>query len=331
MGVNTRTVRIVIVATATLITAACVAISGIIGWVGLVIPHFARMLVGYDYRTMRRAVFPLSHSGQGEPYMMLEVDGLHYAYRKTYKKHDVLRGVNFSADIGQCICVVGKNGAGKTTLFRCLLGLMNDYQGNIFVDGLNGKHLSVQETAKKIAYIPQAHAPAFNYSVFETVLMGTNALMGKFRTPGRAERETAEQMLEQMNIEHLAERGYAELSGGERQLVLIARALAQKSRMLIMDEPTANLDYGNQFRVMRQVRQLTKRGYLVVLSTHNPEHALLYADKVLVLKEGRTAMYGEPKSVLNPGMIESIYGVSVDLQTIHAPWGSVPVFVPCFE
>jgi len=259
--------------------------------------------------------------------MMLEASGLEY----SYKKNKVLKGVNFSGAGGECICVLGENGAGKTTLFRCLLGLLDDYRGNIFVDGVNGKHLSTRETAKKIAYIPQAHAPVFNYSVFETILMGTNALMGKFGTPGRAERETTRQMLELMNIEHLVERGYAELSGGERQLVLIARALAQKSRILIMDEPTANLDYGNQFRVMRQVRQLTKKGYLVVLSTHNPEHALFYADKVLVLKEGRTAMYGNPESVLNPVMIESIYGVSVDLQTIRAPWGSVPVFVPCFE
>ena len=258
---------------------------------------------------------------------MLEVKGLEYAY----KKNKILKGVNFSGGIGECICVLGENGAGKTTLFRCLLGLLNGYQGNIFVDGVNGRRLSARETAKKIAYIPQAHAPAFNYSVFETILMGTNALMGKFGTPGRAERETAWQMLKCMNIEHLVDRGCAELSGGERQLVLIARALAQKSRILIMDEPTANLDYGNQFRVMRQVRQLAKNGYLVVLSTHNPEHALFYADKVLVLKEGRTAMYGDPKSVLTPAMIENIYGVSVDLQTMRAPWGSVPVFVPCFE
>jgi iron complex transport system ATP-binding protein len=167
--------------------------------------------------------------------------------------------------------------------------------------------------------------------MFETVLMGTNTHIESFRTPGTNEREVAAEMMELLNIGHLAERGYAEVSGGERQLGLIARALAQKSRILIMDEPTANLDYGNQFRVMRHVKQLAKKGYLVILSTHNPEHALLYADKVLVLKEGRTAMYGTPESVLSPAVIKGIYGVPVELQTMRASWGNVPVFVPCFE
>jgi len=257
----------------------------------------------------------------------LEVKNLQFAY----KKNNVLKGVDFIADAGQCICILGENGAGKTTLFRCLLGLLDGYQGSIHIDGADGGSLSTRELARKIAYIPQAHTPLFNYTVFETVLMGTNVLTTGVRTPGRIERETAAQMLERLNISRLAERGFAELSGGERQLVLIARALAQKSRILVMDEPTANLDYGNQFRVMHQVKQLAKSGYLVLLSTHNPEHALLYADKALVLKDGKALMYGEPESVLNPKMIKDIYGVSVELQKMQAQWGSVPVFVPNFE
>ena len=257
--------------------------------------------------------------------MTLEVKNLQYAYRKN----EVLKGVDFFANTGECVCVLGENGAGKTTLFRCLLGHLGRYKGEIIVDGLNSKHLSIQETAEKIAYIPQAHAPTFNYSVFDIVLMGTSVLVDSFRTPGQAQREIVKQTLKRLNIEHLAERGYAELSGGERQLVLVARALAQKSKILIMDEPTANLDYGNQFRVMRQVKRLAQNGYIVVLSTHNPEHALQYADKVLVLKDGKVAIYGKPAEVLNPEMIEDIYGVSVDMQTMHAAWGSIPVFVPC--
>lgn len=259
--------------------------------------------------------------------MMLEVQGLNF----SYKGHEVLKGLDFSADAGECICLLGENGAGKTTLFRCLLGFLRGYHGEILIDGIDSRQLSIQETAKKIAYIPQAHEPAFNYSVFETVLMGTNTQVGKLRAPGARERENAAEMMELLNISHLAERGYAELSGGERQLALIARALAQKSRILVMDEPTANLDYGNQFRVMRQVSRLAKKGYLVVLSTHNPEHALLYADKVLVLKDGQCTICGTPKSALTPAVIECIYGVSVELQTMQASWGSVPVFVPRFE
>lgn len=259
--------------------------------------------------------------------MKLAVSDLRFAYKKTL----VLKGVDFSADSGQCICLLGENGAGKTTLFKCVLGLLSGYQGQILIDGMNGKRLTTRDFAEKIAYIPQAHTPPFNYTVFETVLMGTNVLTKGFRTPGREEREIVEEALRLLGISHLAERGCAEISGGERQLALIARALAQKSRILVMDEPTANLDYGNQIRVMRQVKELAQRDYLVVLSTHNPEHALLYADKVLVLKDGKALMYGTPEKVLTPEMIECVYGVSVDSQKVHTKWGDISVFVPRFE
>ena len=255
---------------------------------------------------------------------MLEVNDLHFAY----KNNPVLKGVDFSAGTGQCICVLGENGAGKTTLFRCLLGLLDGYKGDIRIDGVDSKKFSAREMAGKIAYIPQAHTPVFNYTVFETVLMGTNVLTGRFSAPGRNEREITEQMLKLMNISHLSERGFAELSGGERQLALIARALVQRSRILVMDEPTANLDYGNQFHVMHQVRQLAASGYLVLLSTHNPEHALLFANNVLVLKDGQAMMYGTPEDVLNPVTIEKIYSVSVELHKVCAQWGDVSVFIP---
>ena len=256
--------------------------------------------------------------------MRLDVKDLEYAY----KNNPVLKGVDFSAHAGQCICVLGENGAGKTTLFRCLLGFLADYSGDITVDGVNGRRMSARDIAKKIAYIPQAHAPSFNYSVFETVLMGTNILIGRFRTPGPKEREAVFEMLDNMHISHLAHRGFAELSGGERQLTLIARALAQKSHILIMDEPTANLDYGNQYRVMRRIKQLAGSGYLVILSTHNPEHALLYADMVLVLKGGKALMFGSPEDVMSPETIEQIYGVSVGLENVQTSRGDVPVFIP---
>ena len=259
--------------------------------------------------------------------MTLEVKNLQFAYKST----PILKGVDFTAATGQCVCVLGENGAGKTTLFRCLLGLLSGYQGNVYVDGVDCRNLSTRELAKKIAYIPQAHTPVFNYTVFETVLMGTTVLTKGFRTPGQEEREVASKMLELLHISHLAERGFAELSGGEQQLTLIARALAQRSRVLIMDEPTANLDYGNQFRVMSQVKELAKSGYLVLMSTHNPEHALLYADIVLVMKDGKTMRYGKPETILNPTLIDDIYRVLVDLQKMHAPWGDVPVFVPYLE
>ncbi len=259
--------------------------------------------------------------------MTLDVKDLSF----SFKSHNILKDVNFSADTGECVCLLGENGAGKTTLFRCILGLLRGYIGDIMVDGISCKHQSIKEMARKISYIPQAHSPTFNFTVFQTALMGTNALMDRFNTPGEKEKQIVYEKLELLGISHLAERGYAELSGGERQLVLIARALVQNSKILIMDEPTANLDYGNQFRIMQQVKKLAKQGYLILLSTHNPEHALLFADKVLILKNSNIMLYGTPKETLSPKTIESIYGVNVELQTLHTNKGNVPVFVPCFD
>lgn len=259
--------------------------------------------------------------------MILEVNNLRF----SYPNQEVLTGVSFNAAAGECLCLLGENGAGKTTLFRCLLGLLNGYTGEILIDGVSSKKLSIRETAKTIAYIPQAHAPAFNYSVFDTVLMGTNPHIESYRTPSIDEQEVTQNALKLLKIDHLSERGYAQISGGERQLVLIARAIAQQTRVLVMDEPTAHLDYGNQIRVMRQVRQLAQQGYLIVLSTHNPEHALLYADNVLVLKQGKVLTHGPPASALTPEVIQRIYGVSVELITLQSSIGSVPALCPCPE
>jgi len=254
----------------------------------------------------------------------LDVANLSYAYHG----HAVLAGVDFSADGGQCVCVLGENGAGKTTLFRCLLRLLGDYRGDVLLDGADSRQFSARQLARKISYVPQAYVPTFDYSVFDTVLMGTSVVANGFRTPGRGQNRLAGEMLELLGISALADRGFAELSGGERQLVLVARALAQQSPVIVMDEPTANLDYGNQFRVMAQVKRLAGQGYLVVMSTHNPELALLYADEVVVLRDGKADLCGEPGTVLTPDAIEAIYGVGAELHDVSTSWGHVPVLVP---
>jgi iron complex transport system ATP-binding protein len=256
--------------------------------------------------------------------MILEVKDLHF----SYQREEVLKGVSFSAALGDFICLLGENGAGKTTLFRCMLGLLKGYRGEIHIMGEPLKSFSVRELARRIAYIPQAHSPAFNYTVLQTVLMGTNARMNRFKTPGKQETKLANETLQQLGISHLRERGYAEISGGERQLVLIARALAQQSKVLIMDEPTANLDYGNQVRVMQQIRALAADGYLILLSTHNPEHALLYSHKVLVLRNGKTDLFGPTKEILKETVITEIYNIPVEVHEIMTGAGILPVCIP---
>ncbi|MDR2477281.1 MAG: ABC transporter ATP-binding protein, partial [Treponema sp.] len=256
--------------------------------------------------------------------MGLEISGLEFAY----KKEMVLRGVSFSADYGELVCLLGGNGAGKTTLFRNILGFLRAYRGTIYIDGEDSKTLSPRSLAQKIAYIPQSHAQTFNYSVLLTVMMGLNPAINSIRGPLPSQEALARQALVTLGIERLADRGFAEISGGERQLTLIARALVQNSRLLVMDEPTANLDYGNQIRVMKKIQEIAKSGYLVIESTHNPEHAFFFADRVIVLKDGRVYADGKPSEALDAACLETIYHIPVEVPALNLPDRTVRVCVP---
>lgn len=236
---------------------------------------------------------------------MLEVEHLCF----SYGKREVLRGVDLRTEPGELVFVLGANGAGKTTLFRCILGLLPGYQGHIRVDGCDVSSLAPRALAKKIAYIPQTSHMIFPYTALELVLMGTNHRLGLFSAPGRRERAIAMEALEELGIADYAHRSFAELSGGEQQLVLAARALAQQARLLLMDEPTSALDFGNQVRVLERVSALTLRGYTVLLSCHNPQHAMLYAQRVVALHDGRVAADGPPDQALDETLMRKLYGV----------------------
>ena len=241
--------------------------------------------------------------------MKLSVERLSFSYGGG---RTVLDDVSFRAEEGQLLSVLGPNGVGKSTLFRCMLGLLSGYTGAIRLDGADTRPMPARQIAHRVDYIPQMHYPAFNYSVFDMVLMGTTHTMGAFGTPGEKQRRAAEAAIERMGISHLAGRSYLRLSGGEQQMVLIARALAQQSPVLMMDEPTASLDYGNQHRVLSCVRALAHRdGYTVILSTHNPQHALTYADAILALHGGRVLTHGAPGVVLTAPALKTLYGVDV--------------------
>lgn len=189
--------------------------------------------------------------------MTLTVSHLTFAYPKA---PPVLEDVSFTVPAGDFLSVLGANGAGKSTLFRCLLGGLEGYTGAISLDGRDVRTFSRRELAARIAYIPQIHRPTFGYSVLDTALMGLTRHLSPFQSPSKALEQQALTALEQLGVAHLAQRNFAALSGGEQQLVLIARALCQQSELLIMDEPTASLDYGNQLRVLEQVRFLSGAG-----------------------------------------------------------------------
>ena len=250
--------------------------------------------------------------------MTLTVKDLTYRYAKTAAP--VLQGISFTAESGDFLSVLGANGAGKSTLFRCLLGGIDGYSGSIELDGREVRSLSRRELAARIAYIPQIHRPTFGYSVLDTALMGLTREVSPFRSPSAEQEKRAMEALEQVGVAHLARRNFATLSGGEQQLVLIARALCQRSDVLLMDEPTSSLDYGNQLRVLQRVSELAGQGYTVILSTHDPQHALRFSRRVLALRDGRVAAFGDTREVLTETLLRRLYGVDAALlDTEHGP------------
>ncbi len=245
--------------------------------------------------------------------MSIEVRDLHFGYGSG----EVLRGVSFTAASGALTSVLGPNGVGKSTLFRCLLGLMKGYEGSITVDGADTRRLSARSLARRLAYIPQSHYPSFNYSVFNMVLMGATSQVSLLSSPGEKQRAAAMEALERVGVAHLRDKGYTNISGGERQLVLIARALVQDAKALVLDEPTANLDYGNQIRVMEQLRQLTDQGYTVLQSTHNPEQAFLFSHSVVAMQGGRVLAEGPPSRVVTEELMDALYGADIKVCSLY--------------
>ena len=241
--------------------------------------------------------------------MSVKVDNLSF----SYDKRRVLSDVSFELNEGEMLCLLGPNGVGKSTLFNCILGLLPPEKGEIRIHGEAITEIGAKELARRIAFVPQSHAPTFNYSVFDMVLMGTTSHVGGFSSPGAEHITLAENALERVGITHLRERGYMQISGGERQLTLIARALAQQASVIIMDEPTANLDYGNQLRVLMRIKELSREGITVIQSTHNPEHVFLFADRVIALIGGKVAADGAPSEAVSEELIEALYGVKVRL------------------
>ena len=241
----------------------------------------------------------------------------------SYDGHEVLREVSFSAREGDFLAVLGPNGVGKSTLFRCILGILKDYKGSIKIDGADIRSLSKREMARRIAYIPQIHRPTFGYTVLDTVLMGTARQVGAFSQPKKGQMDAAWDAMGQIGIEALAHRNFAHLSGGEQQLVLVARAIAQQADILVMDEPTSALDYGNQLRVLDKVKSLSGRGYTVLLSTHNPQHALTFAGGLLALEGGCVAAFGKPQDTLTPELMKKLY--KIDVGFVEADCGKVIV------
>ncbi len=245
--------------------------------------------------------------------MILQVSSLGLFFGEK----EIFSDVSFSVSEGEIVSVLGPNGAGKTSLLRCILGQQKKYAGKIDIQGVDLLLMNEKKRAEFISYVSQLHQPDFSYNVFETVLMGRTRYLSLFETPKKEDEAEVLSVLEKFSLSHLSERRFSSLSGGEQQLTLIARAFIQKSRLILMDEPTSALDFGNQKKILREIASLKSDGIAVLMSTHHPQHALDYADKVLVLNHGKVEAFGNPKEVLTKELMKQVYGINVTFTDVN--------------
>ena len=251
---------------------------------------------------------------------MLEVKNLHCGYGK--KQHvEIVHGVSLSAGINEVVCIIGANGCGKTTLLKAMMGLLPATEGEINIQGKNIARMREAERARRFAYIPQAHIPPFPFSVADVVLLGRTPYINRLAQITEHDRVVAYRALELLGIIDLAEQAYTKLSGGQQQLILIARALTQEADILIMDEPTASLDFGNQQLVLSRIKALARMGKAVIMVTHDPDHALFCADRVAVMDKGEIIKDDTPAACINTEMLGRIYNADVLVMDVAVELG----------
>jgi iron complex transport system ATP-binding protein len=214
-----------------------------------------------------------------------------------YPDNTVGRGLNVALETGEVLALLGPNGGGKTTLLKTLLGLIRPKAGEVRLGGKTLSAYSIRERASAIAYVPQVHVGTFAFTVETVVLMGRSAHANLFSRPSAHDRAVAAAALERFGIARLTARPYTEISGGERQLVLLARALAQEPQFIVLDEPTASLDFGNQGKVLAEIKALAATGHGVLFTTHDPNHAMRAAHRAFLLRDGRALAEGPVASV----------------------------------
>lgn len=229
----------------------------------------------------------------------------------------LLDRVGFSVGEGDVLAILGPNGAGKTTLLKCMMGLLPWREGSTFLDGSDIKAIPFRELWKTVAYVPQAKGSVFSYSAEEMVLLGRSAHIGMVSQPSKEDRERALRAMDSIGISYLAGKSCNKMSGGELQMVLIARALAAEPRILVLDEPESNLDYKNQLVVLDVIERLAReKGICSIFNTHYPAHALRVATKSLVLDGRGTCRFGDSKSVINSENLRSCFSVNVHIDKI---------------
>lgn len=248
-----------------------------------------------------------------------------------YKSKTILNDINFTVNDGEVMSILGSNGVGKTTLLKCMMGLLKWNSGTSYIDGKNISEYKSREFWQKIAYVPQAKGAAFGYSAIDMVTLGRSAHLGTFSQPKAEDREAAEQAMKDMGITYLRDKLCTEMSGGELQMVLIARALTISPSMLVLDEPESNLDFKNQLIILETIRDLSKkRGISAVVNTHYPEHALKISDKALILNRDGTNIFGDASGIINEENMKRSFSVQVFIDTFRHMGNEYKSVVPLY-
>jgi len=245
--------------------------------------------------------------------MSIEIINLDYSYGAK----QVLRGINLRIEPNATLTILGPNGSGKTTLLNIVTGLLAPPSGSVVYNGKPSKGFKPRQMAQLVGYVPQTIIPTFDYSVVEYVVTGCAPQIGTFGRPKEEHYEAAMRSIRDMGIEHLAEKSYKQISGGERQQVSIARVLAQCPEYIFMDEPTSHLDYGNQIRVLNTIKRMANSGFGVVFTTHNPDQALLLGGKVAIIDRQGRLVIGESEELVEETALSELYNVRLRISNVE--------------
>lgn len=232
----------------------------------------------------------------------------------AYNQNPILDDISFEINDGEFVGLLGKNGAGKSTLFHCILNFNKHYEGKVLIDNINTKTMTNKIMAKHLSFISQRHDHTFNYAVIDTVIMGAANRMGMFEKPSEKHYIESLNALKQLKIDNLSDKLFNNLSGGEQQLVMIARALAQNTKIIIMDEPTSALDFYNQEFVMSKIREISKKNNIsFLISSHNPNLVIKYCDKIIALSNNKILANGEANNLLDEDLLHKLYNIKTKI------------------
>ncbi|MBN1245953.1 ABC transporter ATP-binding protein [Candidatus Bathyarchaeota archaeon] len=254
--------------------------------------------------------------------MLLQVEEVKFSYDG---KKNVFENISFSVKEGEIFCILGPNGSGKSTLLKCIDNLLSLNSGRVSFDGKDLVSMSRKDLATYAGFLPQLHVSTFPFSVAEVAVMGRSPHLSLAASPSVKDYALAEANLRMLGIEHLADKPYTNISGGERQLALIAMVLTQQPRFLLLDEPTSHLDFGNQIRMLNLIRTLSQKGLSIILTTHFPDHAFHLSSTVAMMNEGAFMAVGNADDIITEKNLKKIYGINVQIAYVNSSKVCVPV------